>query len=246
MEEFIGYGLVGVIALLLVLGIKKLFTKKKKLYDYEDEIILDNDMVHYGPFSGSYKNPYRKLALLLTISSSYLSASIDMKTIDNWGIMSWEETLVMRKTSDSSLSEIFIEMDRPFCICTNPRIVTPIGTSNYNEGDKIEATMIINNYKPKKIVFNVEAVFDDTGKNKLIVYDQKVDLAEGMPVLDKQGSEIIDIGKKEPLRSECEHFLSCIKSRKKPLTNSDSAIKVLKVLEACQQSMDLKGQSVYL
>ena len=53
-----------------------------------------------------------------------------MKTIDNWGIMSWEETLVMRKTSDSSLSEIFIEMDRPFCICTNPRIVTPIGTSN--------------------------------------------------------------------------------------------------------------------
>ena len=97
MEEFIGYGLVGVIALLLVLGVKKLFTKKKDLYDYEDEIILDNDMVHYGPFSGSNKNPYRKFVLLLTISSSYLSASIDMKTIDNWGIMSWEETLVMRK-----------------------------------------------------------------------------------------------------------------------------------------------------
>ena len=47
MEEFIGYGLVGVIALLLVLGVKKLFTKKKDLYDYEDEIILDNDMVYY-------------------------------------------------------------------------------------------------------------------------------------------------------------------------------------------------------
>jgi len=162
MEEFIGYGLVGVIVLLLVLGVKKLFTKKKNSYDYEDEIILDNDMVHYGPFSGSHKNPYRKFLLLLTISSSYLSAAIDMKTIDNWGIMSWEETLVMRKTSDSSLSEIFIEMDRPFCICTNPRIVTPMGTSNYNEGDKIEATMIINNYKPKKIVLNVDAVFDDT------------------------------------------------------------------------------------
>ena len=55
MEEFIGYGLVGVIVLLLVLGVKKLFTKKKNSYDYEDEIILDNDMVHYGPFSGSQK-----------------------------------------------------------------------------------------------------------------------------------------------------------------------------------------------
>ena len=107
----------------------------------------------------------------------------------------------------------------------------------------------LNPFKEQKLVVTGSekmAVFDDTGKNKLIVYDQKVDLAEGMPVLDKQGSEIIDIGKKEPLRSECEHFLSCIKSRKKPLTNSDSAIKVLKVLEACQQSMDLKGQSVYL
>ena len=90
MEEFIGYGLVGVIALLLVLGLKKLFTKKKHSFDYEDEIILDNDMIHYGPFSGSHKNPYRKFLLLLTISSSYLSAAIDMKTIDNWGIMSWD------------------------------------------------------------------------------------------------------------------------------------------------------------
>ena len=163
MEEFIGFGLIALIALLIIIGIKKLFTKKKALYDYEDEIILDNDMVHYGPFSGSNKNPYRKFLLLLTVSSSYLSATIDMKTIDNWGIISFNETLVMRKTSDSSLSEMYIEMNRPFCICTNPRIITPVGTSNYNVEDKIEATMIINNYKPKKIVFNVDAVFDDTG-----------------------------------------------------------------------------------
>ena len=53
MEEFIGFGLIGVIAILIILGIKKLFTKKKHSFDYEDEIILDNDMVHYGPFSGS-------------------------------------------------------------------------------------------------------------------------------------------------------------------------------------------------
>ena len=59
MEEFIGFGLIGVIAILIILGIKKLFTKKKHSFDYEDEIILDNDMVHYGPFSGSHKNPYR-------------------------------------------------------------------------------------------------------------------------------------------------------------------------------------------
>ena len=87
MEEFIGYGLVGVIALLLILGVKKLLQKKKNLYNYEDEIIL-NDMVHYGPFSST--ESYRSLFSSNNLSS-YLSASIDMKTIDNWGIMSWEE-----------------------------------------------------------------------------------------------------------------------------------------------------------
>ena len=101
MEEFIGFGLVALFITGLVLTIRKVFTKKKDLYEYEDEIILDNDMVHYGPFSGSPKNPCRKLSLLLAVSSSFLSADIEFRTIDNWGINSWgQEALILQKTSD--------------------------------------------------------------------------------------------------------------------------------------------------
>ena len=162
MEEFIGFGLVALFITGLVLTIKKVFTKKKDLYEYEDEIILDNDMVHYGPFSGSPDKSYRKHILLLAVSSSFLNADIELRTIDNWGINSWgQEALILQKSSDNHQSNFYIEMNRPFCICTDPIITTPSGETNYNIGDRIEAVMTIDDYKPKKVVFDVKNIFED-------------------------------------------------------------------------------------
>ena len=162
MEEYIGFGLIGLLVVSLIFGVKKLLTRKKDLYDYEDEIILDNDMVHYGPFSGSSDKSYRKHIFLLAVSSSFLSADIELRTIDNWGINSWgQEALILQKTSDDHQSNFYIEMNRPFCICTDPVITTPSGTSNYNIGDKIEAVITVDDYKPKKVVFDVKNIFDD-------------------------------------------------------------------------------------
>ena len=36
MEEYIGFGLVGLLAVSLIFGAKKFLTRKKDLYDYED------------------------------------------------------------------------------------------------------------------------------------------------------------------------------------------------------------------
>ena len=160
MEEYIGFGLVALILLGLFLTIKKIFTKKKKLHG--DEIILDNDMVHYGPFSGSLDKSYRKHTLLLAVSSSFLAADIELRTIDNWGISSWDnETLLLQKTSYDTNSNLYIEMERPFCICTDPVITTDSGNTNYNIGDRIEAEMTVDEHKPKKIVFDVKSISDN-------------------------------------------------------------------------------------
>ena len=162
MEEFIGFGFIGLLIFSLILVVKKLYSKKKNTYKHEDEIILDNDMVHYGPFSGSVKNPYRKLILLLTVSSSFLAADIELRTIDNWGIVSWgEQTLLLQKTSHNQDANLYIEMERPFCICADPLITTQAGDTNYNLGDKIEAIMTVDNLRPKKIVFDVQMIFED-------------------------------------------------------------------------------------
>ena len=162
MEEYIGFGLISLLVVSLIFGVKKLLTRKKDFYDYEDEIILDNDMVHYGPFSGSIKNSCQKLVLLLAFSSSFISAGLDIRTIDNWGIDSWgNESIMIQKTSDNTLSNLYIEMPRPFCICTDPIITTPAATSNYNIGDKVEAMMIVDDYKPKKIILHVQNIFEN-------------------------------------------------------------------------------------
>ena len=162
MEEFIGFGFIGLLIFGLILVVKKLYSKKKNAYKDEDEIILDNDMVHYGPFSGSVKNPYRKLILLLTVSSSFLAADIELRTIDNWGIVSWgEQTLLLQKTSHNQDANLYIEMERPFCICADPLITTQAGETNYNLGDKIEAMMTVDNLRPKKIIFDVQMIFED-------------------------------------------------------------------------------------
>ena len=44
MEEFISFSLIALFITGLVLIIKKVFIKKKDLYEYEDEIILYNDI----------------------------------------------------------------------------------------------------------------------------------------------------------------------------------------------------------
>ena len=156
MEEVIGYVIVGSVVVGLYLGIKKLFKKKTGLFTYEDEIILDKKMLHYGPFSGAFVYPHRKFILLLSISSSFLTADWDIRTIDGWGIDSYSnENLIMHKTSDSTKSNLYLEMARPFCITSEPTITTPVGNTNYSENDDIKATMTVDRGKPKEILLQI-------------------------------------------------------------------------------------------
>ena len=162
MEEFIGFGLVSLIVLGLFLGMKKIFNRKKNLFEYDDEIILDNKIVHYGPFSGSLMYPHRKFIFLLAFSSSFLSAGIDLRTIDNWGIDSWsDDTLVLQKTSDDAESNLYLEMARPYCISSDPTITTPVGDSNFDEEDRIKATMTVDRGKPKDIILKVFTILGE-------------------------------------------------------------------------------------
>jgi len=156
MEEVIGFGLLALMVVTGGLGIKRLLKPKKALFEYEDEIILDEKMLHYGPFSGSFMYPHRKFILLLTVSSSFLSADWDIRTIDGWGIDSYSnENLIMHKTSDSTKSNLYLEMARPFCITSEPTITTPVGNTNYSENDDIKATMTVDRGKPKEILLQI-------------------------------------------------------------------------------------------
>ena len=156
MEEFIGFSLLALMVITGGLGVKRLLKPKKALFEYEDEIILDKKMLHYGPFSGAFVYPHRKFILLLSISSSFLTADWDIRTIDGWGIDSYSnENLIMQKTSDNTKSNLYLEMARPFCITSEPTITTPVGNTNYSENDDIKATMTVDRGKQKEILLQI-------------------------------------------------------------------------------------------
>ena len=50
----------------------------------------------------------------------------------------------------------------------------------------------------------------------------------------------------EPLKSLCDHFLSCLRERLQPRTNGQSGLEIVKVLSAIDQSIALNGVPVLL
>ena len=48
----------------------------------------------------------------------------------------------------------------------------------------------------------------------------------------------------EPLKLECEHFIECIKKRKRSPTDGRNGLKVVRILEAAQKSLDNDGKPV--
>ena len=89
------------------------------------------------------------------------------------------------------------------------------------------------------------ASFDDVAK-RLIVYDQHVDVRNGEPIPVKGDGLEVPYSPDEPLRLECQAFLSAITSRQPPLTDGASGLRVLKVLQAAQRSLVTNGEPVSL
>lgn len=91
------------------------------------------------------------------------------------------------------------------------------------------------------------AVFDDVEpERKLTLYSHRIDWVDRVPVVQKDGGQIVQLPKCEPLRIECEHFLECIETRQEPRTSGESALRVLRVLEGCEQSLKAKGVPIDL
>jgi UDP-2-acetamido-3-amino-2,3-dideoxy-glucuronate N-acetyltransferase len=89
------------------------------------------------------------------------------------------------------------------------------------------------------------AVFDDTrATGKLRIHDKGFEWAGGVPVPRSEAEAVVEIADTEPLRLECEHFLNCVTHRLRPLTDGESALSVLRVLEASQRSIDRGGKPV--
>jgi UDP-2-acetamido-3-amino-2,3-dideoxy-glucuronate N-acetyltransferase len=90
------------------------------------------------------------------------------------------------------------------------------------------------------------AVFDDTldWQHKLVVYPHHVEWANGAPVPAKAEPEPVAVSRDEPLLSECMHFLECIAKGHAPVTDGREGLRVLKILNISQRSLDEHGKKI--
>ena len=91
------------------------------------------------------------------------------------------------------------------------------------------------------------AVFNDTAPwpEKLQLYAHTVEWPGNVPVAHKAEAEPVMVDEAEPLRYECQVFLDAIKTRRNPSTDGEEALRVLQVLNACQQALE-KGGTIEL
>src|SRR5262249_24948792 len=91
------------------------------------------------------------------------------------------------------------------------------------------------------------AVFDDTKPwaEKLLIYRQYLTWANGqVPTPKKSLGEPIAVAEGEPLKHECQHFIESCRERRLPRTDGQEGLRVLRVLQAAQQSLDSDGKAV--
>jgi predicted dehydrogenase len=86
------------------------------------------------------------------------------------------------------------------------------------------------------------ATFDDMEiERKVTIYDKGFD-----EKTDSYGEYITRAGEirsprvpnSEPLRLECEHFVDCIRENRPPLSDGESGLRVVRILEGMQRELD--------
>lgn len=104
-------------------------------------------------------------------------------------------------------------------------------------------------FKEQKLVVVGEkqmAVFDDMlpWDEKLTLYPHKVVWLNHLPQAEKAQGNAVKLVESEPLKNECQHFAECVHRRQQPKTDGKEGLRVLKVLNSLQESLNNNGKKV--
>ena len=95
-------------------------------------------------------------------------------------------------------------------------------------------------------------VYDDVQPlEKVRIYDMRVEtpphydtFAEFQYSYHYGDSYIPYVKQEEPLKVECQHFLECIRTRQRPITDGAHGSHVVRILEAASQSLRDNGSAI--
>lgn len=91
------------------------------------------------------------------------------------------------------------------------------------------------------------AVFDDTRpwEEKLLLFPHQINWEHNAPITVKADAKRLEIPQAEPMLLECEHFLQSMVTGQALRTDGAQGLRVLKILNASQESLDTNGKKIY-
>jgi UDP-2-acetamido-3-amino-2,3-dideoxy-glucuronate N-acetyltransferase len=91
------------------------------------------------------------------------------------------------------------------------------------------------------------AVFDALAPTyPLQLYDKGIELVNGDFLTQPPEAVPVPLEMHEPLRHECQHFLACAQMGTRPVTDGAEGLRVLRVLQACHESLQRHGEPVQI
>jgi predicted dehydrogenase len=116
---------------------------------------------------------------------------------------------------------------------------------SWADPDKAREVVVVKS--DKRIVFN-----DLNGVEQVRVFEKGVSTVEQEPLnygefrFEIRDGDIISprIEPVEPLKHQCRHFLECVRTGKRPVSSGVEGRDVVRVLEAVNRSIELKGLQV--
>lgn len=82
------------------------------------------------------------------------------------------------------------------------------------------------------IIASQQMLLYDEVSQKITIYNKGVD---GEFNTRDEGSEVIEIQNPQPLRTECQHFIDCVKSRESPISDGWNGVAVVEILEKASE-----------
>jgi len=91
---------------------------------------------------------------------------------------------------------------------------------------------------------NAILAYDDLSYPKLTLYARRYEQGEDQDPQGRphwrwrdEGGQPVEVARIEPLRAECQHFVECVTTGKRPRTDGPAGLAAVRVLEACQRSL---------
>ncbi len=211
-----------------------------------NKILMVGHLLHYHPCIEKIKElvSQNKIGKILNIVSNRLNLGI-FRTYENvlWSFAPHDISVILSLCDDQIPDSIMCHGQHHITKDVHDTTNTIL---KYNDGKYININVNwLNPYKEQKLsIIGTKGMilFDDTATtDKLKLYKDYINYSNTVPAIPTpvKNEEIVDVDLSlSPLYKECGHFIQCCVTRSKPITDGEEGLRVLKVLNLSQQSLE--------